>query len=251
MNDEQPVVASATDAPTGSHEPNGRSVDAGRAVEWIKQGWAYFLMNPGVWIGITAVLLVVGVVLGIAPVVGQLALTLLTPVLGAGLLLGCQSLRDGGELRFDHLFAGFRQNTGGLIMVGVYYLIGVVVIMLATFLVGGGAAMTGAITGNGIGAGIALGGLLLALLIMLVLMVPLIMAIWFAPALVVFHGTEPVTAMKASFAASMKNVLPILVYSILMLVLGLVASLPIFLGWLVLVPVLIGAHYTSYLDIFE
>lgn len=218
----------------------GRRVDVGRAVEWLKLGWGIFLKNPGLWIGISVVVMVIGVVLSMIPIIGQLAFNFLMPVFSAGLLLGCKALRDGGELRFDHLFAGFRQNTGNLIMVSV-----------VTFLIGGGAAFTGAMMGRGVGMGIAAGGFLLAMLIMLALMVPLAMAIWFAPALVVFHDVPPVDALKASFGACLKNLLPFLVFGVILLGLGFVASLPLFLGWLVLAPVLVGSHYSSYLDLFE
>jgi len=242
-----PVINTAS----GSFAPEGRGVDAGRAIEWLKAGWADFLKNPGVWIAITVVVMVITVVLAMIPLVGHLALNFLVPVFVAGLLLGCKSLREGGELRFDHLFAGFKQNTGNLIMVSVYYLVGVVIISVLTMLVGGGAAMTGAVMGNGIGMGLAAGGFLIAMLIMLVLMTPLAMAIWFAPALVVFRNIEPIPAMKASFAACMKNILPFLIFGVVVMVLAFIASLPVFLGWVVLFPVLVGSQYSSYLDLFE
>jgi uncharacterized membrane protein len=229
----------------------GRAVDAGRAIEWLQAGWRGFLSNPGTWIAIAAVMMVIAVVLAIIPIVGQLTLNFLMPVFGAGLLLGCKSLADGGELRFDHLFAGFKQNTGNLVMVGVFYLIGVLVVSAVTFVIGGGAALAGALMGHGIGAGVAFSGLLFAMLIMLALMVPLAMAVWFAPALVVFRNVAPLPAMKASFAACLKNIVPFLVYSIVVMVLGFIAALPLMLGWLVLLPVLVGSLYASYCDLFE
>jgi hypothetical protein len=154
-------------------------------------------------------------------------------------------------LRIDHLFAGFNQNTGNLIMVGVFYLIGVVVIMLITFVVGGGAALTGGIMGRGPGAGVAIGGFFLAMLVMLALLVPLAMAVWFAPALVVFHNVAPLEAMKASFSASLKNIVPFLAYGVIVFVLCIAAAIPLGLGFLVLVPVIIGSVYVSYVGIFE
>ena len=77
------------------------------------------------------------------------------------------------------------------------------------------------------------------------------MAIWFAPALVVFRGVEPVAAMKLSFAGCMKNVIPFLVYSVIGLLLAIVASIPLGLGWFVLGPMTIASVYTSYCDIYE
>lgn len=251
MSEQNPFLVASTGNASGGSVPEGRGVDASRAIEWLKSGWGYFLKNPGIWIGVTVVMMVIAVVLSMIPIIGQLALNFLMPVFAAGLLLGCKSLRDGGELRFDHLFAGFKQNTGNLILVSVYYLVGVVVVSVLTFLVGGGAALTGAMMGDGIGAGVALSGVLFALLIMLALMTPLVMAVWFAPALVVFRDVAPVAALKASFAACLKNLLPFLVFGVVVMVLGFLASVPRMLGWLVLLPVLVGSHYASYLELFE
>ena len=80
--------------------------------------------------------------------------------------------------------------------------------------------------------------LALALLIVFGLMLPLVMAIWFAPPLVVFHDMGAGDAMKASFAGCLKNMLPFLLYGIVLLVASVIASIPLMLGWLVLGPVI-------------
>ncbi|MDP2811740.1 MAG: BPSS1780 family membrane protein [Rhodocyclaceae bacterium] len=245
------IVAEPSPRPEGGFDPNGRVVDAGRPVAWLKQGWNLFMKNPGMWIAITVAVLAILVVLSMVPMVGQLAANFLILVFAAGLMLGCRSLEQGGELRFEHLFAGFRQNTGNLVMVGVFYLVGLVAIMLVTMAVTGGGALTGALMGHGAGMAMAAGSLLVALLVMLILMVPLVMGIWFAPALVIFHDMAPMAAVKASFSVCLRNVLPFLVYSVILFVLGFIAALPFGLGFLLLVPVLVGAQYASYMDIFE
>jgi uncharacterized membrane protein len=109
---------------------------------------------------------------------------------------------------------------------------------------------SGMMMGNSAGVGMALGGMMLALLISLALSVPVVMAMWFAPALVVFNNMQPVPALKASFDACMKNMLVFLVYGLITLVLCFFAALPLGLGFLVLVPVLAGSLYASYRDIF-
>ncbi|WIM05083.1 MAG: BPSS1780 family membrane protein [Candidatus Nitricoxidivorans perseverans] len=245
------LVSEPGQASPGGFDPNGRVVDAGRPVAWLTRGWNLFMKNPGMWIAITVAVLAILVVLGMVPVVGQLAANFLILIFAAGLMLGCRSLEQGGELRFEHLFAGFRQNTGNLVMVGVLYLVGLVAIMVVTFAVTGGGALTGAMMGHGAGMAMAAGSLLVAMLFMLVLMVPLVMGVWFAPALVIFHDTAPLAAMKASFSACLRNILPFLVYSVILLILGFVAAIPFMLGFLLLVPVLVGAQYASYTDIFE
>jgi uncharacterized membrane protein len=93
-------------------------------------------------------------------------------------------------------------------------------------------------------------GALLAVLFGLLLGVPLVMAYWYAPALVVFRNDDPIAAMKTSFTACLVNMMPMLVYSLLGLVFAIVATIPLGLGWLVLGPVFVASVYASYKDIF-
>jgi len=254
MSEENPFLVtggSNSGQGRGAFDPAGRTVDAGRGIEWLKQGWQLFTRNPGVWIAIAVILMVIVIVLSLIPVVGTLAVNFLLPVFAGGILLGCSSLTKGGDIAIDSLFAGFKQNTGNLIMVGVFYLVGVVIITLLVFMIGGGAALTGGMIGRGPGMGMAMGGFFFAMLVMLALMVPLAMAVWFAPALVVFHNIAPLEAMKASFSVCLKNIVPFLVYGVLLFVLCVIAMIPFGLGMLVMVPVMMGSLYASYVEIFE
>lgn len=244
MNENEPLP------PTVQPAAAPRSVEAGQGVEWIKQGWQIFVKNPGAWLAIAVILIVIFVVLSMIPLLGQLAANLLAPVFAAGMLLGVRSLEQNGELRIEHLFAGFKQNTGSLIVVGVLYMAGMLIIALVAMGIVGGSALTGGIVGGGRGAGTAAGGLMIGMLVMLALAVPLVMAIWFAPALVVFRNAAPIEAMKQSFDACLKNLIPFLVYGVIALVASFVAALPVGLGFLVLIPVLAGSLYASYVDIF-
>ena len=104
---------------------------------------------------------------------------------------------------------------------------------------------------TGVAALAAIGvGTIVMLVVVTLLGVPLLMAVWFAPALVVFADVEPLAAMKASFAASLVNAVPFLVYNLLALAFALLATIPLGLGWLVLAPVLAGSVYASYVEIF-
>jgi uncharacterized membrane protein len=235
----------------GNFEPEGRRVEAGSGLEWLKQGWQLFTKNPGMWIAIAVILLVIAVVLNFIPVVGSLALNFLMPVFAGGILLGCRSLSADGEFGIDTLFAGFKQNTTNLILVGVFYLVGVVAITVIVFLIGGGAAITGGLMGRGPGVGMAVGGFIVAMLVFLALMVPLLMAVWFAPALVVFRDVAPLEAMKTSFSACLKNIVPFIVYGVILFVLSIIALIPFGLGMLIMLPVTMGSVYASYAEIFE
>lgn len=231
---------------------NGRSrvVAAGNAFDWLKQGWALFVVNPGVWIAMTVVLLVIVLGLNIVPLIGSLAANLLTPMLGAGLLRACQNAAEGQPLEIADLFAGFKHNTGNLVMLGVLYMAAMLIVFLLVIVLGGGSVAGGLMMGRPAGIGLAFGGLMLAMLLSLALSVPLLMALWFAPALVLFNNMRPVDALKASFNACLRNTVPFVVYSLIVMVLIFFAALPVGLGFLVLIPVLSGSVYASYRDIF-
>ena len=236
--------------PAPAFSGKSRVVPPGNAFDWLRQGWALFAANPGLWIGLTIVLLVIVVGVQIVPLVGTLAAHLLMPVLGAGLLLVCRKIDEGDSVRIDDLFAGFKQNAGPLVMVGVLYMLAMLAIVVIVIAVGGGSVAGGLLSAQPAGLGVIFGGLMLSLLLSLALSVPVAMAVWFAPALVFFNNMQPVEALKASFEACMKNVLAFLVYGLIVLVLAFFAALPIGLGFLVLIPVLAGSVYAAYRDVF-
>lgn len=239
------------DSHSKSFHAEGRTVGAGRGWDWIVEAFALFRRQPGIWILATVVLGVVFVVISLIPLLGSLANALLLPIFGAGLMLGCKDLDQGGTLEIEHLFAGFRQKTGDLVMVGAFNLIGWVIIAFAVFIVIGGGVFMAIMRGGMPGAGISLAAMLIALPLIAALSVPLTMAIWFAPALIVLRDLAPVAALKASFFACLKNWIPFLTYGVVLLLLCVLAAIPFGLGYLVLIPVVIASVYSAYRDIFR
>lgn len=229
---------------------NSREVDAGACFDWLAQGWAMFLAHPGIWLGSSVLLLVMLMAISIPPVFGLIAAHLLVPLFGAGMLQICRTIANDGEPQIGELFAGFRQQAGQLVMVGVFFALGVFGIALIAVVLIGGGFLGGAVSGRIGGFGIAFGGVMLAGLLVLVLSIPVIMATWFAPALVYFHDMKPFDAMKASFAAGAKNWLAMCIFSIFLVVALFFAMLPVAMGLLLFLPVFSGAVYASYRDIF-
>ncbi len=209
--------------PAPAFDGASRRVEPGNAIDWFRQGWAIFIVNPGIWIAIMVLVIVIHVGLAIAH-------------------------EEAPEI--NDLFTGFRRHTGALVLLGVLYMLAMLGVFLLVFLLVGGGIAGGLLLGNPVGAGIASGGIVLAALLWLVLSVPIVMAIWFAPALVVFNTMAPVAALKASFNACLKNAIVFLVYALIVMVLCFFAALPAGLGFLVLGPVLAGSVYASYRDIF-
>ena len=249
MTDDVPSTVS--DAQSASFRAEARAVGAGRGWDWIVEAFALFRLQPGMWILMVVILGVLFVLMSMIPVLGSLASALLLPIFGAGLMLGCRALDREGTLEMSHLFAGFKEKTGNLVMIGVFNLVGWAVMAIAVIAVVGGGVFMGAMRGGSIGAGMSIVSVLIAGLLVAALSVPLYMATWFAPALVVLHDVAPMDALKASFFACLRNWIPFTVYSVVLLVLGLLAAIPLGLGYLVLLPVLAASIYTAYRDLFR
>lgn len=235
---------------TRDFHAGGRVVAGGRGWDWIVAAFAMFRKQPGMWVLVVLIAGILFVAISLIPVLGSLASTLLLPIFGAGLMLGCKTLDQGGTLELAHLFAGFKHRTGDLVLVGVFNLVcGVIITVAVIALIGGGVFMA-MMRGGTPGADLSIASVLIAMLLAAGLLVPLSMAIWFAPALIVLNQLTPGAALKASFFACLKNWMPFLVYGVVLLVFAIVATIPAGLGFLVLIPVLAASVYTAYRDIF-
>jgi uncharacterized membrane protein len=234
-------------------QPTIRSVDSGRGVNWLTEAWDLFKRNPGIWIAIIVIWIVLSIVVGVMPLVGSIATNLFAPVISGGLMMACKRLDEGGDIGVEAMFEGFKGPAfSKLVILGLLSMAGGLVI---AFLVGGSLiAAFGSVVmmGGSHNIGVPVLGMagLMGLLVALLLVVPLSMALWFAPALVALRGVEPVEAVKLSFAGCLSNIMPMLVYSVLMLVMLCVASIPLLLGLLVALPVVIASIYCSYKDIY-
>lgn len=253
----------ATEMPGASPEPAdagldlvlpSRSVSAGNGVAWIGQGWKLFARSPLMWIISLVILFVIAIVFALIPFIGQLAFQLLSPVVSAGYVVACRAIERGGEFELEHLFAGFKRNFGSLVLVGLVVLVLGVALMLV-FAVFFGFSLFGAfMAGDHEQAMAAMAAssaaLLLGVLVCLAIFIPVMAAYWFAPALVVMHGMAPLAAMKESLIGCVRNILPMILWGLVMGVIMLIASIPFGLGLLVAVPVMIASSYAAYRAIF-
>ena len=248
-------VPVAMEIGTLSERPQTQPV--GNGWTWIREGFALFMKSPAIWIISVLIYLVIFVFLSIIPLVSLLT-SLLSPVFIAGLVYGAYQLDQGKELKVTHLFEGFKRNTGSLFGVGGLYLLGLFVCMVIAMVVAFSTGAFDSFTRVASQPGAAnpfqqidmLTNMLFPGLVLMALMIPLIMAAWFAPALVIFHDMGAVEAMKRSFAGCYKNMLPFLWYGVIATVLLVVGMIPFMLGLLVVIPVLVASLYVSYKDIF-
>jgi uncharacterized membrane protein len=231
-----------------------RSVAPGRGWQWITSAFQLFRKNPLIWVVLNMAMMLIGLALSLLPVMGAYVLYLLTPVFLGGIMTAAKDLESGQDIEIAHLFRGFRHNAAHLVTVGGVYLVGQVVISGAMLTVGGpefqeavragiGALDASALTPE------AARRVLQAMLVGTVLFVPLAMAVWFAPALVILDDQPGFQALRISLLACLRNVLPLLLYSVVSSVLLLFAVIPFGLGLILWIPVMLLTTYTSYRDV--
>ena len=231
-----------------------RHLKPGQGWAWIKQGYALFIQSPLLWIVLLLACLIAAVVLSSVPTVGEPLVSLLMPVILAGLMTGCRALQQGEELELAHLFNGFKQHTAQLVTLGGIALVGQFLIFGLMILAGGKElvallmssqpdidqeVLSQAVSGAGI-----------SMLLGIALFFLLMMAMQFAPLLVFFNNATPLQAMQLSLRAFLNNIGPMLVYGLTFFFLAILASLPVMLGWLILLPMVFTSLYASYCDIF-
>ncbi len=239
-------------------------LSAGRGWAWIVEGLGSFRADPGLWIGVFVVWLVIMLALGIIPF-GSIAAYILQPIFIGGLMLGCWSQDQGDGLEFRHLFAGFSHQTGKLaavggINLGAFFALTLTLIvfgLVIAFVLGGGFEMLRSAVTEGTDRlpPEAIVPVLLVFGIATLLGVTggmlIVVALWFAPVLIVIHEIDVWEAIKLSWTGIFRNwVAFLVVYGSILFGLMILASLPLFLGWFVLGPVLIASIYHSYKDIY-
>ncbi len=228
-----------------------RSVPAARGWGWIKDGFDYFRQRPLQWIAAMFVGLLIMTVLSIVPLLGQLVLTLSTYVWLGGLMLGCEAQSLGDDFEVRHLFSAISSDLGRLVVLSLLYTVatvGILLIIVAPILMG---LMDGAPPTPELAARMADPvSFLVRGLVGMLFNVPLMMALWFAPALIVINYMTVFAAMKLSFWGCLGNIRPFVVYGLIVFVLYIIAAIPFFVGLPVLFPTLIASIHAAYRDIF-
>jgi len=237
---------------------NFKTVDSGRGVGWVGDGWNLVKGQLGAWILLVIVYLVIEIVLQIIPFVGGIAAALISPGLVAGMFLAARYADEGKTIDLNLLFQPLmeQRTRGPLLTLGAMAIVFSILIALVLVAMFGGAAASLSEDASSVDAeammmsgmmGLGFGGMVLILLLVAVYS----MAMWFAAPLVLFAGVAPLEALKISFKAVLANWLPALVFGLLVIVLGFVATIPLLLGWLLLIPVLFAAMYVSYKEVFD
>ncbi|HEX7972059.1 MAG TPA: BPSS1780 family membrane protein [Thiobacillus sp.] len=240
---------------TTSNQDIPRKVAASQGFQWVAAGFRLYRKSPLLLSAAFGLLFGVVMGLGLIPVVGGSLSELASPLMVAGFMAAYRALDSGGELELPHFLAGVRGPAIPLMTVGAVQLLGALLIGQVMLAMGFDPQALMAASQGGKASPQDMQAILNqampALLTGMALFTPLIMATWFAPALILFGGARPVTALGVSLKAVARNWAAMLANSIALgLLLFLAALVPMLLGLLVAMPVLFGSLYASYQAIF-
>jgi len=229
-----------------------------QGIAWMKTGWSWFRMTPIPWMGMAALAFLVLAGIGMLPGIGGFIVELLSPFLVAAFMSASRAAATGQPVTFLHLGAGFRSEARvRLLIMGAVYLAGILLVDTIMRHMGGDSfEQMAQLSQNSKDitpeqAQMIMSQAMPAMLTGLLLMTPLIMATWFAPALVLFDGFSASNAMWWSLWTCAVNWRPVLIYSLWLGLVGVAAMLiPYGLGLLVLLPWVMTSTYAAYQDIF-
>lgn len=240
--------------------PKIQKVPASHGWLWLKHGYQLIMRSPLHAFSL-AMVFALGIFLAmLIPAAGLFLAILIMPVMMAGYMRVCRSLEYSEKVEPRQIFAGFESMTKQLASLGGMLLLGMLIISMVTAMLGGPelnailenyqtrqdpAALVEALTAPG-------SAVQLSLLVGLALLFTLMLAMQFAPMLVFFDRLTPLQALRTSLQASIRNIVPFAVYTLLMQLVAFALSvIPLGLGWIILLPAGLTSIYVAYRDIFS
>ena len=238
---------------------------------WLAAGFAIFRRNPPLLTMLVVGYWVLLALLNLIPLVGAIASTLCIPAFSVSLMNACRDLEQGRKIGPQVIFSGFRENLRVLLMLGAFYLAATLIVFGISAMADGGLLLQMMLGGAPPGEeALGSGQFLAATQIALILLAPLMMAYWYAPVLVAWHGFSVSKAFFFSFVACLRNWRAFFAYAVSLavfvaivpgVVLGLLAvllpeSIPFFTVLfsiqllLIVAPTLFASFYVSYRDVF-
>jgi len=240
---------------SASNQDVPRKVAASQGFQWVAAGFRLYRKAPLLLSAAFGLLFGVVMALGLSPVVGGSLSELASPLMVAGFMAAYRALDRGNELELPQFLAGVQGPLIPLMTVGAVQLLGALLIGKIMLSMGFDPQAVMALAQDKNATPEAMQAMMSqampALLTGLALFTPLIMATWFAPALILFGGARPATALGVSLKAVTRNWAAMLTNSLALgLLLFFAALIPLLLGMLVAMPVLFGSLYASYQAIF-
>lgn len=257
--------------------------DGRRGAAWLAEAWVMLARQRMPWVSLVVAYYFVLALVEWLPWIGAFVAPILKPALSVGMLAAAWTQERGGRPQLRMLARGFGANLWALVPLGVVLITGIALAIAATALVDGGRLLelfyggaaidsNSAAAANQVRATLSDPSVELAMLFGGICALPTILALWWAPALIVFQDAGTATALRVSLRAALANWRAVLRYGLLVFLLGgvvpsflttlvaLIAPEPVYplaasallLPYVVIfVTTLHIADYVSYRDVFH
>lgn len=228
----------------------------GAGSRWFAAGWQLFKRAPGKLVGIALLYVLLIVVMSLVPIAGDIASTLLSGVWVASWMIIFAKVSAGEPLPVATLFDGFVVPARGkLLMLGLIYLGGLFATMVVGMLAFLAIAGFNPVAEDAAAQFASLFAtqwplLVFAVLFFFVAVFVIYAFIAYAPPLLVFHDVPLATACTLSARGFLGNWRAMTLFGLLAVLWALLGVLTFFIGFAVLLPVITGAYYVSYRQIF-
>jgi hypothetical protein len=221
-------------------------------IDWIKKGFEIFSKS---WLKLilSIILFYLGIfVLAFIPVIGQLATSILGPIVGVALILAVKSIDETGTFEINQIINGAKSKLSPIfILIAANIVLALLGIALGVAGVSAGSNMTAEFESGNFNAGnvavMAGAGVLFAL----ILGVFYFLINSFSLSLIALTDTSGKDAIIGSIKANLANILPMIVYSILAGIMFFIGAIPFGLGLLVVMPIFLASGYVATRDIFR
>jgi hypothetical protein len=226
------MASAVRDIPYTRHE--GR-----RGIAWLTASYAMFRQYRLAWIGLLLAYYVALLLVDVLPWIGVFVAPMIKPVLSVGFLAAAWSQERGGKPEMRMLLRGFGANLAALLPLGIVFVAGISIALGATALIDGGQLLDmlygsapaadddPSAAARHVQATLGMPRVQVAMLFGALCALPTLMALWWAPALVVFQDARLVAALRASFRAAAANWRPAARYAIGVFIMG--AMVPTFI----------------------
>ena len=202
-----------------------------RGSAWLAESYVLFSKARVPWVVLLLTYYAVLLLTDFVPLIGGLVAPVLKPVFAVGFLAAAWTQERGGRPNVRVLFHGFRSNLWALVGLGFVFVLGMALAFGATAAIDGGRlydlianpapqdldqdAVAKRVSTTLADPRVELGMLFAALCA-----IPTLLALWWAPALVVFQDAGIITAMTTSLRAALANWRPILRYALMVFFFG-------------------------------
>ena len=220
-------------------------------ISWVIKPFELFKDNFSVWLAVGFISCVASLIGAYVPII-EIFFKVISILIVGVIIIICAAQAQNEDLDFTELWLKLKVQLRPLIILSLLFVVGIAVVLIPLLILFGFMSVTASLDIEAIKLQeYPMGALIFSGIVSLVLFLLLLMAMWFAPALIILHGLEPKIAMKSSLKGFLANLLPMMVYSLIGgIILLFFLSITLGFGIVIALPWVMMNHYISYRDVW-